>query len=71
MKRLERSIEQLECTDGTVHEVSFDLNSTPEEEPDEWDLKMIEEAKLENEGSTISMEERLKRCDLSKADIEV
>lgn len=47
-----------------------DLDNIQEEEPDEWDLKMIEEARLENDGNTISMEEMLKRCNLSKADIE-
>ena len=32
-----------------------------EVEPDEWDLAMIEEAKKENDGTTISFEELLKR----------
>ncbi|MCD8118642.1 MAG: hypothetical protein LUE29_04030 [Lachnospiraceae bacterium] len=31
-----------------------------EEEPDEWDLKMIDEAKRENDGEAMSFEEMAK-----------
>ncbi|MDO4439220.1 MAG: hypothetical protein Q4B86_07250 [Eubacteriales bacterium] len=38
--------------------------------PDEWDLKMIEEAKKENDGDTISFEELLKKEGLTYADLQ-
>ena len=41
-----------------------------EVEPDEWDLAMIEEAKKENDGTTISFEELLKREGLNYADLQ-
>ncbi len=41
-----------------------------EVEPDEWDLAMIEEAKKENDGTTISFEELLKREGLTYADLQ-
>ncbi len=40
-----------------------------EVEPDEWDLKMIEEARANNDGSAISFEELLKREGLTYADL--
>lgn len=41
-----------------------------EVDPDEWDLAMIEEAKKENDGTTISFEELLKREGLTYADLQ-
>ncbi len=38
-------------------------------EPDEWDLKMIEEAKKNNDGSSVSFEELLKKEGLTYADL--
>ena len=38
-------------------------------EPDEWDLKMIEEAKKNNDGSSVSFEELLKKAGLTYADL--
>lgn len=40
-----------------------------EVEPDEWDLKMIEEARANNDGSAISFEELLKKEGLTYADL--
>ena len=41
-----------------------------EVEPDKWDLKMIEEAKKENDGTTISFDELLKKEGLTYADLQ-
>lgn len=41
-----------------------------EVEPDEWDLQMIHEAKKENDGVTVSLEELLKKDGLTYADIQ-
>lgn len=41
-----------------------------EVEPDEWDLKMIEEAKKENDGKTITLDELLKKEGLTYADLQ-
>lgn len=40
-----------------------------EVEPDEWDLKMIEEARANNDGSAVSFEELLEREGLTYADL--
>lgn len=40
-----------------------------EVEPDEWDLKMIEEARANNDGSAVSFEELLKKEGLTYADL--
>ena len=46
------------------------IDRLPEEiEPDEWDLKMIEEAKANNDGTTVSLEELLEKEGLSYADL--
>ena len=37
--------------------------------PDEWDMKMIAEAERENDGSTLTLEEMLKRDGLTYADL--
>ncbi len=39
-----------------------------EVEPDEWDLKMIAEA--ENDGTTYTLDEVLKKCDLTYEDLQ-
>ncbi len=39
-------------------------------EPDEWDLKMIEDAKTENNGEKMTLDEMLKRDGLTYADIQ-
>ncbi len=48
---------------------SIEKASFEEIEPDEWDLKMIAEAKTNNDGSTISLEELLEREGLTYADL--
>lgn len=46
------------------------IPETNEIEPDEWDLKMIMEAKKENDGTTISLDELLEKEGLSYADLQ-
>ena len=46
------------------------IPETEEVEPDEWDLKMIEEAKKENDGETITFDELLKKEGLTYADLQ-
>lgn len=41
--------------------INFRNHLIEEEEPDEWDLRMIAEAERENDGTTVSFEEILKR----------
>lgn len=45
-------------------------NLIEEVEPDEWDLKMIAEAEKENDGTTISFDEILKKDGLAYADLQ-
>ncbi|MCM1538390.1 MAG: hypothetical protein NC254_08335 [bacterium] len=40
-----------------------------EVEPDEWDLEMISNAAKNNDGSSVSFEERLKKEGLTYADL--
>lgn len=40
-----------------------------EVEPDEWDLKMIAEAKKSNDGSAVTLEELLEKEGLTYADL--
>ena len=40
---------------------SIEKTDIEEIEPDEWDLKMIEEARANNDGSAVSFEELLER----------
>lgn len=40
-----------------------------EVDPDEWDLEMIANAQKENDGTTISLEEMLKKDGLTYADL--
>lgn len=40
-----------------------------EVEPDAWDLKMIEEAKANNDGSAVTLEELLEKEGLTYADL--
>lgn len=46
------------------------LPETDEIEPDEWDLKMIEEAEKTNDGETITFDELLKKEGLTYADLQ-
>ncbi len=39
-------------------------------EPDEWDLDMIAQAQKENDGTTVSFEEVLKKDGLTYADLQ-
>ena len=48
---------------------SFENTDIEEIEPDEWDLKMIEEARANNDGSVVSFEELLEREGLTYADL--
>lgn len=41
-----------------------------ETEPDEWDLKMMTNARQENDGSKISLEEMLAKDGLTYADLQ-
>lgn len=45
-------------------------NLIEEVEPDEWDLKMIAEAEAENDGTTYTLDEVLKECDLTYEDLQ-
>ena len=46
------------------------LSDIEEVEPDEWDLKMIAEAEAENDGTTYTLDEVLKECDLTYEDLQ-
>lgn len=48
---------------------SIEKTDIEEIEPDEWDLKMIEEARANNNGSVVSFEELLEREGLTYADL--
>ena len=48
---------------------SIEKTDIEEIEPDEWDLKMIEEARANNDGSAVSFEELLEREGLTYADL--
>lgn len=54
-----------------VANLIFGIEKTDIEEiePDEWDLKMIAEAKANNDGSAVSLEELLEREGLTYADL--
>lgn len=54
---------------GYIQGLTVEENGIEEVEPDEWDLKMIEEAKQENDGETVSFEELLKKEGLTYADL--
>ena len=41
-----------------------------EVEPDDWDIKMIDEARQENDGIRVSFEEMLKKDGLTYADLQ-
>lgn len=49
--------------------LSIEKSSIEEVEPDEWDLKMIADAKKNNTGSTVTLEELLKKDGLTYADL--
>lgn len=48
---------------------SIEKTDIEEIEPDEWDLKMIEEARANNDGSAVSFEELLESEGLTYADL--
>ncbi len=48
---------------------SIEKSSIEEVEPDEWDLKMIADSKKNNNGSTVTLEELLKKDGLTYADL--
>ncbi len=49
--------------------LSIEKTEIEEVEPDEWDLKMIAEAKAGNDGSAVSLEELLEKEGLTYADL--
>lgn len=49
--------------------LNIEKMSIEEVEPDEWDLKMIEDAKKNNDGSAISLDDLLKKEGLTYADL--
>lgn len=49
--------------------LSIEKTDIEEVEPDEWDLKMISDAKEQNDGSSVSLEDLLKREGLTYADL--
>lgn len=75
MSEKERAIQLIEeIPDNKMIFVINLLNSikgllVEEVEPDEWDLKMIEEAERNNGGMTVSFEELLEKEGLTYADL--
>lgn len=49
--------------------LSIEKTDIEEVEPDEWNLKMISDAKEQNDGSSVSLEDLLKREGLTYADL--
>lgn len=49
--------------------LGIDKMDIEEVEPDAWDLKMIEEAKINNDGSAVTLEELLEKEGLTYADL--
>lgn len=49
--------------------LGIEKSDIEEVEPDEWDLKMISDAKIHNDGSAVSLEELLEREGLTYADL--
>ena len=71
-ERLKQVIDRLpEYKLAYVKNLILDIEKTDieEVEPDEWDLKMIADAKASNDGSTISLDELLKKEGLTYADL--
>ena len=71
-ERLKEVIDRLpEYKLAYVANLILDIENTDIEEidPDEWDLKMIADAKANNDGSTISLDELLKKEGLTYADL--
>ena len=77
MSNKERAIQLLEALPenkiayviGYIQGLAVDKNEIEEIEPDEWDLKMIEEAERENDGTKITLDEMLKKDGLTYADL--
>lgn len=71
-ERLKQLIDQLpDYKLAYVANLILDIEKTDIEEiePDEWDLKMIAEAKANNDDSVISLDELLKKEGLTYADL--
>lgn len=71
-ERLKQVIDQLpEYKLAYIANLILNIEKTDMEEidPDEWDLKMIEDATANNDGSTISLDELLKKEGLTYADL--
>lgn len=71
-EKLKQVIDRLpECKISYVANLilSIEKAEMEEVEPDEWDLKMISDAKEQNDGSSVSLEELLKREGLTYADL--
>lgn len=71
-ERLKQVIDRLpEYKLAYVANLILDIEKTDieEVEPDEWDLKMIADAKANNDGSTVSLDELLKKEGLTYADL--
>lgn len=71
-ERLKQLIDQLpDYKLAYVANLILDIEKTDIEEiePDEWDLKMIADAKANNDGSTVSLDELLKKEGLTYADL--
>ena len=61
---------QLPYIIGFIQGLQIVNTGIEEVEPDEWDLKMIEEAKKENDGEMISFDDLLKKEGLTYADLQ-
>lgn len=71
-EKLKQVIDRLpECKISYVANLilSIEKAEMEEVEPDEWDLKMISDAKEQNDGSSVSLEELLKRESLTYTDL--
>ena len=71
-ERLKQVIDQLpEYKLAYIANLILNIEKTDIEEvdPDEWDLKMIEDAAANNDGSTVSLDELLEKEGLTYADL--
>lgn len=48
---------EYELLKGYPGRINYELSDDSAEEPDEWDLEMIEEARRENDGNRVSIED--------------
>lgn len=71
-ERLKQAIDRMpEYKIAYIANLILEIEKTDieEVEPDIWDLKMIEEAKINNNGSAMTLEELLEREGLTYADL--